>query len=388
MHPQPNAHSQPPLAGLKVVDLARVLAGPFAAQTLADLGAEVVKVESPEGDDTRKWGPPWIDRDDGSRDAAYFHSCNRGKQGIVADFRDADDLAFVKQLCTDADVVIENFKTGTLARFGLDYASLSASNPRLVYCSITGFGHTGPYAHRPGYDFAIQAMSGFMSLTGVPDGEPMKMGPPISDLVCGLYSVIAIQAALQMRERTGLGQHIDMALLDCSVALLANQGLYQLTTGDNPPRMGNAHAQVAPYQVFPVADGHLILAPGNDEQFRKLARLLGRDDLAADERLQSNAGRLANRDWVAAELSTETRRFSKAQLMEACEGAGVPFGPINQLDEVFADPQVRARGMVIDLPEGLKGIRSPFRFSGADLALGLPSPAKGADDRKLRGDKG
>jgi crotonobetainyl-CoA:carnitine CoA-transferase CaiB-like acyl-CoA transferase len=387
MNPDHEKPANHPLAGLKVVELARILAGPFAGQILADLGAEVIKVESPEGDDTRQWGPPWIDRNDGSRDAAYFHACNRGKQGVIADFCKAGDLAFVKELCRDADVVIENFKTGTLAKYGLDHASLAASNPRLVYCSITGFGHTGPYAHRPGYDFVIQAMSGFMSLTGVTEGEPMKMGLPISDLLCGLYSTIAIQAALAMRERTGLGQHIDMALLDCSVAALANQGLYQMTTGSNPPRMGNAHAQVAPYQVFPVSDGHLILAPGNDEQFRKLARLLDRPDLAADERLASNGGRLENRDWMVAELAQETSRFTKADLMAACEAAGVPFGPINRLDEVFADPQVEARAMLVDLPDGLKGIRSPFTFSGAELALNVPSPTIGQHHGVLRGDK-
>ncbi len=376
-----------PLDGLRVVELARILAGPFAGQTLADLGAHVIKVESPQGDDTRQWGPPWIERDNAPRDAAYFHACNRGKTSVCADFNHPDDLAHVRRLCRDADVVIENFRTGTLAKFGLDHASLAADNPRLVYCSITGFGHTGPYAHRPGYDFVIQAMSGFMSLTGSPDGEPMKMGLPISDLLCGLYSVIAIQAALAMRERTGRGQHIDMALLDCSVATLANQGLYQMATGRNPPRMGNAHAQVAPYQVFPVTDGHLILAPGNNEQFRKLALLLGREDLAQDPDLATNAGRLENRDRMVAELARETARFDKASLMAACEQAGVPFGPINRLDEVFADPQVQARGMVVPLAEGPGAIRSPFVFSEAELALDLPAPAKPSPDGRLPDDK-
>lgn len=373
-----------PLSGLRVVELARILAGPFAGQTLADLGAEVIKVESPQGDETRKWGPPWIEREDGSREASYYHVCNRGKLGVVADFTDADDLAFVKDLCAGADVVIENFKVGTLARFGLDHASLARCNPCLVYCSITGFGQTGPYAKRPGYDFVIQGMSGFMSLTGEPEGEPMKMGLSISDLLCGLYSTIAIQSALWMRERTGVGQHIDMSLLDCSVATLANQGLFHLTTGRNPPRMGNAHAQVAPYQVFACADGHLILAPGSDDQFRRLARLLGREDLADDARLQTNAGRLEHRAWMNAELAKETVRFAKAALMAACEEHGVPFGPINRLDEVFADPQVQARQLRIDFPGGLPGIRSPFRFSGADLSLARPSPMHGQHTHDFR----
>ncbi len=377
-----------PLAGLKVIELARILAGPFACQTLADLGAEVIKVESPAGDDTRKWGPPWVIRDNGDRESAYYHGCNRGKQGIIADFNDPADLALVRQLCAGADVVVENYKTGTLARFGLDYASLAADNPGLVYCSITGFGQTGPYAQRPGYDFVAQAMSGFMALNGEPDGVPMKAGLAVSDLVCGLYSTIAIQSALLMRQRTGRGQQIDMALLDCSVSLLTNQAIYQLTTGENPPRMGNAHAQLAPYQVYAVADGHLILAPGNDDQFRRLTRMIGREDLASDPRLQSNAGRLELRDWMNAEIARETVRFTRAELMAACEAHGVPFGAVHQLDEVFADPQVVARGMQIALPGGIPGVRSPFVFSDAELALDKPSPRHGEHDMAVRADSG
>jgi crotonobetainyl-CoA:carnitine CoA-transferase CaiB-like acyl-CoA transferase len=377
-----------PLAGLRVIELARILAGPFACQTLADLGAEVIKVESPAGDDTRRWGPPWIEREDGARESAYYHGCNRGKQGIIADFNDPVDLALVRQLCAGADVVVENFKTGTLARFGLDYASLVQDNPGLVYCSITGFGQTGPYAQRPGYDFVAQAMSGFMALNGEPDGAPMKAGLAVSDLVCGLYSTIAIQSALLMRQRTGRGQQIDMALLDCSVSLLTNQAIYQLSTGQNPPRMGNAHAQLAPYQVYAVADGHLILAPGNDDQFRRLARMIGREDLATDPRLQSNAGRLELRDWMNAEIARETARFTRTELMEACEANGVPFGAVHQLDEVFADPQVVARGMQIELPGGIPGVRSPFVFSDAELALDKPSPRHGEHDMSVRADSG
>jgi crotonobetainyl-CoA:carnitine CoA-transferase CaiB-like acyl-CoA transferase len=376
-------NAQTPLAGLKVVELARVLAGPWAGQLLADLGAEVIKVEGPGGDDTRKWGPPWIERPDGLRESAYYHACNRGKRGVVADFRDPHDLERVKALCAEADVVLENFKVGTLAKFGLDYASLSAANPALIYCSITGFGQDGPYAARPGYDFVVQGMSGFMALTGEPEGMPMKMGVSISDLVCGLQATIAIEAALLMRARTGAGQHIDMALLDCSVALLANQAMFYLASGREPPRMGNAHAQVVPYQVYAVADGHFILATGNDEQFRKLARLIGRDDLAGDPRLQTNAGRIEHREWMNAEIARELLRFTKAEIHALCDAQGVPTGPINTLDEVFADPQVRARGMRIELPDGIPSVRSPFVFSGAELASGRASPRQGEHQHLL-----
>ncbi len=366
-----------PLDGLKVVELARVLAGPWVGQTLADLGAEVIKVESPEGDGTREWGPPWVEREDGSREAAYYHACNRGKRGIVANFKDAADLARVKNLCEQADVVIENFKPGTLARFGLDHASLSAANPGLVYCSITGFGQTGPRQDEPGYDFVIQGMSGFMSLTGEADGDPMKMGVSISDLSCGLYSTIAIQSALLMRARTGKGQHIDMSLLDCSVSLLANQAMSYFATGENPPRMGNAHAQVIPYGVYEVSDGHVVLAPANDGLFVKLMRVLELDDLAEDPRLARNSGRLENRDWMEAAIVAQVRGWTKEGLLERCKEAGVPAGPINTLDDVFADPQVQARGMQLDLPGGIKGVRSPFTFSGAELALDRASPMHG-----------
>lgn len=378
--------AETPLQGLKVVELARVLAGPFAGQVLADLGAEVIKVEGPAGDDTRKWGPPYVTRADGRQESAYYHSCNRGKRGVVADFSNPDDLAFVKRLCAGADVVIENFKLGNLARFGLDYASLAADNPRLVYCSITGFGQTGPYAPRPGYDFVVQGMSGIMALTGEPEGMPMKVGVSMSDLACGLWSVIAIQSALLMRERTGAGQHIDMALLDCSVALLANQAMSYLASGANPPRMGNAHAQVAPYQVYALADGHFILATGNDEQFRKLARIIGRDDLADHPDLQTNAGRLAHREWMNGEIAQEALRFTKAEMLSLCEAQGVPVGPINTIDEVFADPQVQARGMLIKVgEEDLPSVRSPFNFSNAELALDRASPMHGEHAAEISG---
>ncbi|MBO6767005.1 MAG: CoA transferase [Erythrobacter sp.] len=368
----PNA----PLAGLKVLELARVLAGPWAGQILADLGADVIKVESPDGDGTRKWGPPWVEREDGTREAAYYHATNRGKRSIVADFGVEGDLSKVRELAATADVVLENFKTGSLAKFGLDYATLARSNPRLVYCSITGFGQTGPRAREAGYDFVIQAMSGLMALTGEPDGQPMKMGISISDLTCGLYSVIGIQSALAMRERTGRGQHVDMALLDCSVGLLASQATHFLTTGENPPRMGNEHAQVSAYGVFPVTDGEIVLAPANDGLFRKLLSLLGRDDLLGDARFATNEDRLANRDELDAIIAAETRKWQMVELLADCAEDGIPAGPINPVDAVFADHQVRARGMRVDL-DGIPGVRSPFAFSDAELALDHPSPRKG-----------
>ena len=368
----PNA----PLAGLKVLELARVLAGPWAGQILADLGADVIKVESPDGDGTRKWGPPWIERDHGEREAAYYHATNRGKRSIIADFRDEDDLARIHDLASSADVVLENFKTGTLTKFGLDYKSLAQVNARLVYCSITGFGQTGPRAHEAGYDFVIQAMSGFMALTGEPQGQPMKMGISISDLTCGLYSVIGIQAALAMRARTGRGQHVDMALLDCSVGLLASQAMHFLTTGENPPRMGNEHAQVSAYGVFPVADGKVVLAPANDGLFRRLLPLFGRNDLLTDERFATNEGRLANREELDAIIAGETSKWQMDELLADCAAAGIPAGRVNAVDAVFDDPQVKARSMRLDL-DGIPGVRTPLTFSDAELALDRPSPRKG-----------
>ena len=367
----PNA----PLAGLKVLELARVLAGPWAAQTLSDLGADVIKVESPDGDNTRIWGPPWIDHA-GETTAAYYHACNRGKRGIVADFRSKGDLETVRTLSKTADVVLENFKPGGLAKFGLDYESLAAANPAVVYCSITGFGQDGPRRDEPGYDFVIQAMSGFMALTGEPDGDPMKMGVSISDLSCGLWAANAVQAALLMRHRTGKGQWIDMSLLDSSVALLANQAMSYLATGENPPRMGNAHAQVSAYGVFPTRTGSIVLAPANDALFRKLLGVLGRDDLLDDARFATNADRVAHRGEVDALIAESTARWSREELLQACAEAAIPAGPINDLDQVFADPQIVAREMRIE-PEGMPGVRSPFRFSDADLALDEASPRKG-----------
>ena len=372
-----------PLAGLKVLELARVLAGPFCGQILADLGADVIKVESPEGDGTRAWGPPWVERVDAQgrvrREAAYYHACNRGKRSIIADFGRPQDLARVTALAADADVVIENFKTGALAKLGLDHASLAAANPRLVTCSITGFGHTGPRSAEAGYDFVAQGMSGIMALNGDPAGQPVRVGVSISDLATGLWAANAVQAALLMRQRTGTGQQIDMSLLDSSVALLANQASYFFATGENPPRMGNAHAQVAPYGVFAVQDGHVILAPANDRLFARLMDVLGLGALVDDERFATNALRTANAAALDAEIAAAARGWTKQGLLDACHAGGVPAGPINRLDEVFADPQVIARGLRVELG-GMAGVRSPFTFSDAELALDRPSPMLGEDD--------
>ena len=370
----------PPLSGLKVIELARVLAGPWAGQTLADLGAEVTKIEAPGGDDTRKWGPPFIDKD-GDTSAAYFHSTNRNKRSVTADFKTPEGRAKILTLVRDADVLIENFKVGGLAKYGLDFASLSAINPRLIYCSITGFGQTGPYADRAGYDYVIQGMCGLMSVTGDPVGQPQKAGVAVTDIFTGLYSVIAIQAALRQREDTGRGQHIDMALFDTGVAIMANQALNYLASGAAPKRIGNAHQNLVPYQVFDCADGWAIIATGNHAQFKRLCALLGRDDIARDPNHATNALRIANRDTLISEINTETSKQNRADLLAACEAAGVPAGPINDLKDVFNDPQVQHRGLQAD-DNGIPLVRPPFRFSEATLATPKAAPALGADNSK------
>ncbi len=366
-----------PLDGLKVVEIARVLAGPWAGQTLSDLGADVVKVESPDGDDTRKWGPPFIERGE-DVSAAYFHSTNRGKSSVVADFRTEEGRALVRRLVRDADVVIENFKLHGLAKYGLDYDSLSEINPRLIYCSITGFGQTGPYATRAGYDFIIQGMSGLMSICGEADGTPQKAGVAITDIFTGVYAVSGILAALHQRARTGKGQHIDMSLLDVAVAITSNQALNYLTTGVAPGRMGNAHPNLTPYQVFDCADGHIIIATGNDGQYQRLCRLLGLAEMAEDPDYLRNKDRIANRRVMIARLNGATAQRSRDDLLAACEAEGVPAGPINTFDDVMADPQVVARGLQIS-PDGVPGIRAPFVFSDAELSLDRPPPKLGED---------
>ncbi len=361
-----------PLSGLKVVELARILAGPWIGQALADLGAEVIKVESPQGDDTRKWGPPFIERD-GDRTAAYYYAANRGKTCVTADFRTEEGRQTVIDLVRDADILIENFKVGGLAKYGLDHASLSRINPRLIYCSVTGFGQDGPYAARAGYDFLLQGMSGLMSITGEPDRQPMKVGVAITDVVTGLYGAIGILAAVEQRHRTGRGQHIDMSLLDCSVAMLANQTMNYLASGVSPVRLGNEHPNIAPYQVVPVKDGHVILAVGNDAQFRRFCEAVGREDLRDDPRYADNESRVANRRDLTAEIERTLAAWSKADLLAALEAATVPAGPINSVGEALNDPQIAHRGMVIR-PEGVPGVRGPWRFSDAELSLERSAP--------------
>ncbi|WP_182083972.1 CaiB/BaiF CoA-transferase family protein [Aureimonas sp. ME7] len=367
-----------PLRGIKVLELARILAGPWIGQTLADLGAEVIKVEAPEGDDTRRWGPPFVEHG-GERVAAYFHACNRGKRSVVADFSTPEGCALVRRLAGEADVLVENFKVGGLRKFGLDYETLSATNPRLVYCSVTGFGQDGPYAARAGYDFMIQAMSGIMDLTGEPDGQPQKIGVAFADIFTGLYGTIAIQAALRKREATGRGDHIDMALMDAMTGVLANQALNYFAGGTAPKRLGNAHPNIVPYQSFAVADGHIVIACGNDRQFARLATIIGESDLAGDPRFATNEARVAHRAGLIAIMEGRMRLMTRDALLGQLEREGVPAGPINTLADVFADPQVRHRGMRIE-PGGVPGLRTPIRFAGADLSLERPSPRLGEMD--------
>jgi crotonobetainyl-CoA:carnitine CoA-transferase CaiB-like acyl-CoA transferase len=371
--------SAKPLAGLKVLELARILAGPWAGQTLADLGADVVKVEAPEGDDTRRWGPPFVEAPEGGEaSAAYFHATNRGKRSIVADFRKPEDQALVRRLASGADVLIENFKVGGLARHGLDYPALAALNPRLVYCSITGFGQTGPYAAFAGYDFMIQGMGGIMSLTGAPEGEPMKAGVAFADIFTGLYSVIAIQAALAERARTGKGAHIDMALLDSQVGVLANQAMNYLSTGKEPTRIGNAHTNIVPYQAFRARDQYLIIAVGNDRQFRALCRMLGDETLADHAEYATNAARVRNRTTLLERLVPLIAERDAADLLAALRDIGVPAGPINTLEQVFADPQVRHRGLRVEV-DGVPGVRTPIVIDGEPAVAARGAPALGAD---------
>ncbi len=371
-----------PLAGLKVVELARILAGPWAGQMLADLGADVIKVESPAGDDTRNWGPPFVERD-GDRSAAYFHACNRGKRSVRADFRTPEGRQLVRDLVADADILIENFKVGGLVKYGLDYASLKSVNQGLIYCSITGFGQTGPYAKRAGYDYIIQGMSGLMSVTGAPEGQPQKVGVAVADIFTGVYATSAILAAVHQRSVTGCGQHIDMALLDVATAITANQAMNYLTTGTPPGRIGNAHQNLAPYQVFDCADGWIIIATGNDAQFRRLCEVLDLAELADDPAYRSNADRVTNRQALSDALTRATLRLRRDDLLAACEARGIPAGPINDMAQVFADPQIRHRGLQGEI-DGIPTVRAPFRFSDADLPLTRPSPRLGEHDAEVR----
>jgi crotonobetainyl-CoA:carnitine CoA-transferase CaiB-like acyl-CoA transferase len=372
-----------PLRGVRVIELARILAGPWAGQLLADLGADVIKVENPDGgDDTRKWGPPFVIGKDGENlSAAYYHSCNRGKRSVAIDFSTPEGAEAVRKLAATADVLIENFKLGGLKKYGLDYETLSRLNPRLIYCSITGFGQDGPYAPRAGYDFIIQGMSGMMSITGAAGGEPQKAGVAISDIFTGLYSVVAIQAALRHAEKTGEGQFIDMALFDSQISVLGNQNLNYLVSGVPPVQMGNAHMNIAPYEVLPVKDGHIILAVGNDGQFRKFCAVVGLDALPGNPDFATNSARVANRTLLRATMIARLAAFERGPLLAELEKAGVPASPINNIGQMFADPQVIARGMRLDLDDGhgnaLPSVRAPMLMSKTPLVYERSSPRLG-----------
>lgn len=363
-----------PLGGLRVLELARILAGPWCGQLLADLGAEVIKIERPgSGDDTRHWGPPFVMSDSGQNlGAAYFHSTNRGKRSFAVDIANPDGQVLIRRLAREADIVIENYKVGGLVKYGLDHVTLAADNPRLITCSITGFGQTGPYAHRLGYDFIAQAIGGMMSMTGEPEREPQKAGIAVADLFTGMYSAVAVLAAVNRRERTGQGAHIDMALLDTQVAVMANQALNWMTSGKVPRRAGNGHANLVPYQAFPTLDGPLVIAAGNDSQFASLCRIL-RMDLAGDERFSTNPARLANRSALISTLEAATAQWTRQELFDALEAAGIPAGPINELDQVFDDPQVRARELAI-ARQGFPGVASPIVIDGIRMVSDLPAP--------------
>ncbi|MGQ5489920.1 CaiB/BaiF CoA transferase family protein [Thauera sp. ZXT1-4] len=364
------------LSHLRVLDLSRVLAGPWASQLLGDLGAEVIKIERPGGgDDTRAWGPPWFEAD-GRRDAAYYLSTNRNKESVAVDITHPAGQALVRELAMHCDVLIENYKVGGLKRYGLDFASLQALNPRLVYCSITGFGQDGPYAERPGYDFLLQAMGGLMSLTGEPDGPPQKVGVALTDILTGLYATVGVLAALAHRERTNEGQHIDLALLDVQVACLANQAMNYLVSGKAPTRMGNAHPNIVPYQAFPTADGDIVLTIGNDRQWAAFCRLAGREEWITDARFQSNAARVEHRQTLIPLLRQTTVMRSTDDWVRALEAAGVPGGPINDLARVFADPQIRHRRMRTEIG-GIPQLANPLHLSATPPAYRHAPPAVG-----------
>jgi crotonobetainyl-CoA:carnitine CoA-transferase CaiB-like acyl-CoA transferase len=374
-----------PLAGLRVLELARILAGPWAGQMLADLGADVIKVERKgAGDDTRAWGPPFVEGKDGNPiGSAYFHAANRGKRSIELDFEGEEGRRLVRKLAARSDVLIENFKVGGLAKFGLDYKSLKDECPRLIYCSVTGFGQDGPYAKRAGYDLMAQGMGGIMDLTGMPDGEPTRIGIPMSDIFTGCYSVIGILAALAQREKTGKGCYVDTSLVDSTVGVLSNQALNYLVSGKVPKRIGNAHANIVPYQVFPTADGYAIVATGNDNQFIKFCNVLGAAELALNPEYKDNIGRLKHREELIGKLSERTSAMKRDDLLAKLEAQGVPAGPINDLEQVFKDPQVIHRGMKLELPSDaakggtIPGVRTPIVFDGWKAASEHPAPLLG-----------
>lgn len=385
-----------PLSHIRVLDLSRILAGPWASQTLGDLGAEIIKIERPQvGDDTRQWGPPYIKDEDGNdtRDAAYYMSANRNKRSVAIDMAAPDGQALIRDLVAHCDVVIENFKVGGLKKYGLDYDSLKKIKPDLVYCSITGFGQTGPYANRAGYDFLIQGMGGLMSVTGQPgngpEAGPVKVGVALSDVMTGLYAVIGVQAALAHRDRTGEGQHVDLALLDVQVATLANQAMNYLASGNAPGLMGNAHPNIVPYQAFATSDGHMILAVGNDNQFAKFCKVAGMPELAEDERFTTNASRVKYRDELVPILRERIVKDELDWWISKLETAHVPCGPINTIDRVFADPQVQARDMKVELDHPVAGkvpsVGSPLKFSNSPVEYRNAPPVLAADTKDVLG---
>ena len=385
------------LGHIRVLDLTRVLAGPWCAQNLADLGADVIKIERPgAGDDTRHWGPPYLRDADGhdTTEAAYYLAANRGKRSVTVDIASAEGQDIIRALARQSDVVLENYKVGQLKKYGLDYESLKKEKPDIVYCSITGFGQDGPYAQRAGYDFIIQGMGGFMSITGerddLPGGGPQKAGVAISDLMTGMYSTIAVMAALAHRDRTGEGQYIDMALLDVQVAMLANMNTNYLASEQAPKRWGNAHPNIVPYQTFATSDGHIIVAVGNDGQFRKFVEAGGHPEFALDERFATNPMRVRHRDTLVPLLAEMVKTKTKQQWIDALEAAGVPCGPINNLDEVFENPQVQARGMRVDLPHPtgatVKLVGSPMKMSATPPAYDMPPPLLGQHTEEVLGE--
>ena len=370
-----------PLNNIKILDLSRVLAGPWTSQTLADLGAEVIKIERPDvGDDTRSWGPPWFEKPDGQTLSAYFMSANRGKKSVCIDLSSPEGAAIVQELAAEADIVIENFKVGDVEKRGLDYETLSKLNPRLIYCSITGFGQTGPYKQRPGYDFMIQGIAGLMSITGEPDEKsndgPQKVGVAVADLMTGLYSTIAILAAITERNQSGEGQYIDMALMDVLTASLANQAANFLVSGNAPGRMGNAHPNVVPYQTFAASDGHVIVAVGNDKQFKSLCGAIDSAELASDARYLTNSDRIQHRQSLAADIQIKISTGTMSYWLATLEHAGVPCGPINTIDKVFDDPQTKAREMLIEI-EGMPLVANPMRFSRSEMNYDMEPPTLG-----------
>lgn len=380
------------LSGVRILDLSRILAGPYCTQLLGDLGADVIKIERPEvGDDTRQWGPPFLEGSDGDTpESGYYLSANRNKRSAEIDLHCAEGRDTILRLLETCDVLIENFKVGDLARAGLDYATLAPRFPRLVYCSISGFGQTGPNAHRPGYDLLAQAWGGIMSLTGDPDGPPTKVAVGIVDIMTGMYAATGILAALRHRDRTGEGQAIDIALVDVMTSWLANEGVNTLLTGRDPVRRGNQHPSIVPYQVFAVRDGHVIIACGNDDQYRRLCRLLAADELADDPRFRTNPDRLRHRDQLVALIEQIVGTWSKHDLIAAMESAGVPGGPINTLTEVFADPQASARNMRIEMPHRAASagvvplIGNPLKLSATPISYRLPPPQRGEHTAEVR----